>query len=185
MKTFSMSRLILAGALALAVLASPSFFAPAEAAVTAITQNRTVQPNIKLVAYGNVTPAYSNATTSYTDVTGSSFTYTPSLNDCTTAGRLSNIGQTYACLIKVDWSFDVTKAAATTGNCGVYVNGALVASSVRYASSTLRQTIAGTLVVPNTVVGTQTIKMQCVSADTNAITVNNGHVVVSEIQPVP
>lgn len=184
MKTFSMSRLIVAGALALAMIsASLASLAPANAAVALYSSsNRVAGQTTKIIAYGDV-GAYSNATTSYTDVTGSAITYTPTINDCTASGRVLNIGQSRACLIKVTWSFDVTKATATTGNCGVYVNGAFVTASARYASSTLRQTIGGVLVVPNTVAGTQTIKMQCVSADTNAITVNNGHVLVEEIIP--
>jgi hypothetical protein len=148
--------------------------------VALAVQDRNSVPNWKIVAFGDVTGAYSNATTSLTDVTGSSFTYTPTVNDCTVAGRLLNIGATRPCLIRVSWSFDVTKATSLTGNCGVYVNGAFVTTSARYATFPARQSIGGVLVVANTVVGTQTIKMQCVSADSAAITVTNGHVVVEE-----
>lgn len=166
----------------IAMLCAASLLTPADAAVALLVQQGV--PTEKLIAFGDVTAAYANSTTSYTDVTASAITYTPSVNDCTTAGRVLNTGRTYPCLIKVEWSFDVTKSTATTGNCGVYVNGALVTASERYASSAAaRAQIGGVLVVANTVVGAQTVKMQCVSADTNAFTVNNGHMVVTEIRP--
>lgn len=180
MKSFLRSLPAAIGALCLVLAFSLSAISPSYAVVALYgSSNRVAGQDWKVIAYGDVS-AYSNATTSYTDVTGSSFTYTPTINDCTTAGRVLNIGATRACLLKITWSFDVTKATATTGSCAVYVNGAVVAASARFAASALRQTIAGVLVVPVTVVGTQTIKMQCISADTNALTVNNGHVVVEE-----
>jgi hypothetical protein len=181
LKTFL--RTLGASLAALCILAASMPQANAAVALVA-AQNQYTTPNVRLVAFGDITGGYSNATTSYTDVTGSSFTYTPPRNDCTTAGQVLFIGQSYACLIKVTWSFDVTKATATTGSCAVFVNGAVVANSARFASSAARQTIGGVLVVANTVVGTQTIKMQCISADTNALTVTNGHVVVEDIAPV-
>jgi len=186
MKSFLRSLPAAIGALCLAAALCFTSSAPAFAAVTLYTaSNKVATQDWKLIAYGNVTAAYSNATTGYTDVTGSSFTYTPTINDCTTAGRLLNIGATLPCLLKITWSFDVTKATATTGTCAVFVNGAVVATSARLVASAAgaNAVMAGVLVVPVTVVGTQTIKMQCKSADTNAITVNNGHVVVEEGLP--
>lgn len=175
------------GALGLALaglfLMATPLVTPAQAVVALVSQDKQNVPNIKIIAYGDVTAAYANSTTGYTDVTGSSFTYTPSVNDCTTAGRVLNTGRTFACLIEVEWSLDVTKSTATTGTCAVYVNGAIVATSARLVASAagVNAVMAGVLVVANTTVGTQTIKLQCKSADGNAITVNNGHVVVSEI----
>jgi hypothetical protein len=181
MKSFLRS---LSGALAAACILAGTLASSPAMAVVALSNasSRVSTMDSKIIAYGDVS-AYSNATTSYTDVTGSNFTYTPTVNDCTTAGRVLNIGATRACYLKVTWSFDVTKATATTGSCAVFANGAVIAASARFAASTLRQTIGGVLVVPVTVVGTQTIKMQCISADTNALTVNNGHVVVEEFIP--
>lgn len=187
MKTFSLSRLIAAGALALAVLASPAFLsvAPADAAVAVVSQSRaSMAPTVKLMAYGDVTAASTYATTSYADVTGSSFTFTPTLNDCTTAARVLNTGATRPCLIQIQWSLDVTKATTLTGTCAVYVNGAIVAASARTVDVAAKEsTMGGLIVVPNTVVGTQTIKLQCKSADTAVLTVNFGHVAVWEIIP--
>lgn len=181
MKTFL--RTLGASLAALCLLASLA--SPSVAAVVLLPGlSGTTTPNYRLVAFGDVTAGYSNATTSYTDVTGSSFTYTPPRNDCTAAGQVLFGGQSYACLIRVVWSFDVTKATATTGNCGVFINGAIVAASIRTATNPNRQAIGGVLVVANTVVGTQTIKMQCVSGDTNAFTVNLGHVIVEDVAPV-
>lgn len=178
MKSFLRS--LSAGLAALVLLAS--FSAPAFSAVALLVQ--TGVPIEKLIAYGDVTAAYTNATTSYTDLTGSSFTYTPSINDCTTAGRVLNTGRTFPCLIKIQWSFDVIKATTTTGTCTPYVNGALVTAAARSVDVAAKQTtIAGILVVANTVAGAQTIKFQCKSGDTATFTVNTGHVVVTEIRP--
>lgn len=164
---------------ALCILASSALMCaePAYAAVALLSvSSLKASQDYKLVAFGDVTAAQTFATASFADVTGSSFSFTPTRNDSTSAALK------YPSLIKVTWSFDVTKATATTGSCAVFVNGALVTASTRTSGLFANAyTIGGVLVVANTVVGAQTVKMQCKSADTNVFTLTNGHVVVEEV----
>lgn len=176
MKLFS--RLGLVAALSLSVMACPPVVERSEAAAALVTNFNGPSPqSVKMIGFGDVTAAQTFATTAYADVAGSNVTYVPTLNDCTTAARKA------ACLIEVSWSFDATKATATTGVCAVYVNGAVVASSARTVGAVTEDVIGGTFVFANSTVGSQTLKLQCKSGDTNVFTVNFGHVVYKEIIP--
>lgn len=179
MKTFlrSLGASIAFACLALCAVASMNTSANAAAGLVSHFSDPIPQ-TIKVIAFGDVTASSTFATTAYADLAGSNVTYVPTLGDCTTAARIA------ACLIKVTFSLDVSKATATTGTCAPYVNGAVIASAARTASSSGgNENIGGTFIVANSTVGSQTIKLQCKSGDTNALTVNFGHVVYEEIIP--
>lgn len=158
-------------------LAALLLVAPVQAfAAAALIGGDSSFPNTaKVIGFGDVTAASTFATASYADLAGSSITYTPTVNDCTTAARNT------ACLIEVDWSIDATKATATTGVCAVFVNGAVVASSARTVGAVTEDVIGGSFLFANSTVGAQTLKLQCKSGDTNVFTVNFGHVIYREI----
>jgi len=118
------------------------------------------------------------ATTSYADLTGASVTFIPQV-DPTVPAYYGGPNRTD--LIRAYFTADVTKATATTGNCALYVNGAILAKTARYiASAAGRGTLSFDYVVPNTSASSQTVKVQCQSADTNALTVTNANLVVME-----
>lgn len=183
-------------ALAALLLAAPILSAsemPAFAAVALVGSGGGVGGNAlpqtrRTVAFGDVTAGSTFATTSYADLAGSNITFVPLVNDETTTGRNSGNfpGRVPAGLIEVSWSLEVSKATATTGVCGVFVNGALVASSARsttFVTTADAQTIGGDFIFTNTTAGSQTLKLQCKSGDTNIMTVVFGHVVYTEILP--
>lgn len=83
--------------------------------------------------------------------------------------------------IRVWWSADVSKATATTGYCELYVNGALYAPSKRTSGLFANTyTLSGVTDITNTVTGAQTVKVQCASADTNTLTINQASMLVQE-----
>lgn len=165
-----------ASILALA-LCSGSFIQANAAAVALVPSDRAFPQVVRVVAYGDVTAGSTFNATGYADLPGSNFTFTPTLNDETTAARLS------PGLIEVNWSIDATKATSTTGTCAVFVNGAVVAASARTVGAVTEDVIGGDFMFPNTVVGPQTIKLQCKSGDTAVFTINFGHMIVREVIP--
>lgn len=164
------------GLLALSMLilgsSNPSFAAPPIPA--------PFVPNYVYQGSGPATAGTTFATTSYADLTGATVSFVPTNNDPTTAGR-SALATPTADLIEVTWNLDVVKATATTGTCALYANGAVIAASARTVDFAAKNTtISETWVVANTTVGTQTIKLQCKSGDTNVFTVNFGMIAVKE-----
>jgi hypothetical protein len=92
--------------------------------------------------------------------------------------------------LRVMWSADVSKATSTTGSCAIYLNGAVVAGSVRSAGYAGGEgVLAGyaDLSYPanNFNVGSptqvQTVTLQCYSADTATFTVNRAQLHVDEV----
>lgn len=175
MKSFARSLGVSIALLCIATIAA----SPSYAAAALVSRfSDPIPQSIKVVGFGDITGTPTFATTSYADLTGSNVTYVPSLNDCTTAARIS------ACLIRVTFSLDVAKATATTGTCAAFVNGAVVANSARTASSSGgNENLTGSFLIANSTVGSQTLKIQCKSGDTNIFTVNFGHVIYEEIIP--
>lgn len=181
-----LTKLLLAPLVALAAFAALA--TPAAAAITTFTEN--TPPNIYLQCDGDATAASTFATTSYADLAGNVCTFTPHRNDPTGASLqgagLSSSTTAFADQIEVLWTGDVTKATATTGTCAVYVNGAVVASSARTASSSGgEENLAWSGLLANATVGQQTVKVQCKSGDTNTFTVNNAHLTVLEVMRYP
>jgi hypothetical protein len=168
----SLFRTVLAAAFLAASCFSPAMAAPPVAGQA---------PMYQYQGTATVTPASTFATTSYADLAGSSITLAPTKYDPTTAGR-SALATPTADLIKVTWSLNAIKATATTMTCGPYINGALVAAAVHTLDFAGKNTqIGGVWVTANTVVGNQTIKIQCKSGDTNIGTVNFGQITVEEL----
>lgn len=84
--------------------------------------------------------------------------------------------------LHVWWSADVTKSTSGTGRCGVFVNGALYAPSVRNAASVGGEdTMGGVLDIALSVTGPQTVSLQCSSSDTALLTVNNASLLAQEV----
>lgn len=166
----------LSGLLALSLLvfatSNPSFASPPVPGVV---------PTYVFQGFAPATAASTFNTTSYVDLPGATVTLTPTHNDPTTAGK-SALATPQADLIKVTWHLDVTKATTTTGTCGVFANGALIAASTRTIDVAAKETgMSGTYIVANSTVGAQTVKLQCKSGDTAVLTVNLGMLVVEEI----
>ena len=164
-------------ALSLMVAAVVIYAAPAQAQFAAVPR----QDNTRSFGYVTGGPAlgYTNATTSYTQVTGATVN-NATVND---PGQLSfqNSSTYEAETLRVTWSVDAIKATATTGTCGVYLNGSLVTRSPRVLGSTANGNIGGYLELSkqngdnvNTGSGTetQTVALYCKSGDTNTFTVN-------------
>lgn len=192
MKSFlrSLTGSLAALCISASLLMAPISLAPAEAAVALVGSGGGVGSNAlpqtrRLVAFGDVTASSTFATASYADLPGSTITFVPLVNDETTAGRNSGNfpGRVPAGIIEVEWSIDGTKATATTGTCAVFVNGAVVASSARTVGAVTEDVIGGTFYFTNTTAGSQPVKLQCKSGDTNVFTVNFGHMAITEIIP--
>lgn len=130
-------------------------------------------PSIRIQGYADATATQTFATTSYADLAAATVSFVPVRDPTVPAGTAKDD------LIKITWSADVIKATSTTGTCAVYVNGAVVAASARTIDVAAKQgVIGGTLMVVNSTVGTQTVKLQCKSGDTAVFTVNNAHLIV-------
>lgn len=109
------------------------------------------------------------ATNSFADLAGASVTFNMPNYDATIYGGW----------IWVTWDADVSKAIAGTGTCGVYVNGALVAATEHsIGAAGGAGTISGQYMVKPSAAGSQTVKLQCESSETNTFTVTNAHLTV-------
>lgn len=146
----------------------------------AVVVGDTFPPTILIKCYADST-AYTNATTSYTDLSAATCAFTPFRNDPTTAGNTTIPAK--ADFIRVTAYLRVSKATAGTGTCGIFVNGAIVTATERltdFGEINAEMTLG--YIVPNTVVGAQTVKIQCKSSDANTLTVTAGsHLIVEEI----
>ncbi len=155
---------------ALLALASVALCGPAFAAATVISgPGLGYAPN--LYYYGSVvgdfsTP-YTNSTTTPTTLTAMSVSVPATKRP---------FALQYIC---ARWSVDATKATATTGSVTLVVNGAADANTTRYtASGAGRNTISGQYCVQRSSAALQTVSLQGVSADTNALTVNAAYLEV-------
>lgn len=145
-------------------------------AVTSIIPNRVVTQYTPQFADATGVPL-TFSTTSFANVTGVSITFNPVIdpNAPATAGFIATD------ILQIEWSADVSKVTATNGTCGVFVNGAQLAKSQRSANfAGAQETIGGVFYVLNTTTGQQTITLQCKSGDTNAFTVNNAELAVTQ-----
>lgn len=123
--------------------------------------------------FSGVTNATANqtfATTSYADLAGTAITFVPTVNDPT---------QMASSYVMVSFELQGSKATATTGTCGVFINGAVSATTTATINvAGVDESFGGVYLVPNTTVGSQTVKVQCKSGDTNVFTVAKGQLVV-------
>jgi hypothetical protein len=142
-------------------------------------------PDIRPQGSAQVTASSTFATTSFADLPGSSVTVNPIVDPNSTNAPVGTaLGTLGYPLVHehIYWSLDVTKATATTGTCGLYINGALVTRTERtinYAAG--EGTMGGYEDIVNTTTGSQTVKIQCKSGDTDTFTVNNGTIYVEEV----
>lgn len=156
------------------LLAAASFALTASAGTTAPTK----MANIFVQGYADATASQTFAVTSYADLAAAAISYTPrndpaEVNAPGTPARLSRA--------HITWSADVSKATGTTGSCAIYVNGAIVAGTERFSHfSAGRNSIGGFYDVTLVGATTQTVKLQCHSADTSVFTVNTGNIYVEE-----
>lgn len=165
---------------ALSSLAFLLLFAFTLLPASAVNVRDNFQPGFFPVCYAEATANQTFAVTTYADLAVATCSLTPTRNDPTTAG--STQVNAKADLIQVSYTGQVSKATATTGTCGVFINGAVSTVTERITDfGEVQGVIAGTFIIPNTTVGVQTIKMQCKSADTNVFTVKNLHLFVAEI----
>lgn len=145
-------------------------------------------PNIYPECDADATTGQTYATTSYADVTLASCAFVPHRNDPTGAALQAAILSTsttgYADQIWVSYSVDATKATSTTGTCAVYANGAIVALTAR-TLGVGEDSINWEGFIPNTTVGSQTVKLQCKSGDTATLTVNFAHLIVWDVMRFP
>lgn len=82
--------------------------------------------------------------------------------------------------LHIFWSADLTKATSTTGFCELFVNGAIYPKSLRRIGVG-EDVVAGQLDIANTVTGAQAVQLQCASADTAVLTINQADMLVQEI----
>lgn len=156
---------------ALASLACLSLASPAALAAPVASPGGTYIPNQMVVCIADATAGYTNSTVTPSDITGASCAL-PATND--------NFSLQF---IEVCFNADVTKSTATTGAIGVFVNGALVANSKRFATSAAGQSdLSGCFTAQRSSGAAQTVKLQGVSGDTNLFTVSNVQFKVSIIQ---
>lgn len=134
--------------------------------------------NIYAQGYAEASPGQTFNSTTYADLASTPILFTPTQDPAKTGapGTPATVERAH-----ILWFADVSKATATTGSCAIFVNGAVIASTERFvASAGGRDTIGGFLDVQVVGAVTQTIKLQCRSADTNVLTVNNASIYVEE-----
>jgi hypothetical protein len=135
-------------------------------------------PNIRVIGAVQATAGTTFSTTSYADLAGATVTFTPARDYLTTGapGEPNPVGH-----LHVLASLDVTKATATTGTCGVFVNGALLANTARTISQAAGEGVITLFAdVTEAASGSQVVKLQCKSGDSNVFTVNLGQLYVEE-----
>ena len=163
--------------LAFMVLSLAIYAVPVHAQTQAVAR----QENTRSFGYVTGGPAlgYTNATTSYTALTGATVNNSTVNDPAQLSFQNSTVYETET--LRVTWSVDAIKATATTGTCGVYLNGVLVARSPRTLGAGANGVIGGYLELSkqngdnmNTGSGTQTqtVALYCKSGDTNTFTVN-------------
>jgi hypothetical protein len=131
----------------------------------------TYIPNNMVVCVSDATAGYTNSTATPSDITGAT---------CAVPAYDGDYSKQY---IETCFNADVTKATATNGAIGVFVNGALVTASKRFATSAAGQSdLSGCYTVARSSGAAQTVKLQGVSADTNLFTVANCQFAVRIIQ---
>lgn len=127
-----------------------------------------------LMGVADATATQTFATTSYADLAAATVTAKPLVYDPT-------VNSEYLWVV---WTADVTKATATSGTCAVYINGAALAKTARtwgWIAAGNNGTIGGGFLLSNSTSGSQTVKLQCKSGDTNVFTVNNAELTVFEV----
>jgi hypothetical protein len=158
-------RSLLASLALVCLTAAPAMAAPVFAPLG------TYIPNSMVVCVSDATAGYTNSTTTPSDITGAT---------CAVPAYDGDYSKQY---IEVCFNADVTKATATTGAIGVFVNGALVTASKRYSTSAAGQAdLSGCYAVARSSGAAQTVKLQGVSGDTNLFTVANCQFAVRIIQ---
>lgn len=134
--------------------------------------------NIRVLGSADCTAGTTFATTSYADCTGASITFTPAKDYATTEAPGTPASVPHLHLL---WSADVTKATATTMTCALYVNGAVLAKTARTVTVLANASMTSFADVAEATSGSQTVKVQCKSGDTNTGTVNNGTLYAEEV----
>lgn len=122
------------------------------------------------------------ATTAYADLTGATVSVTPSQDPNRTEAPGTVVPTSY---IRASLTLNMSKATATNGTCGLWVNGAVLAKTeqaVAFLAGAPNANVSATWVIPNTTTGTQTVKVRCKSGDTNILTVSAGHLVVETVE---
>lgn len=131
------------------------------------------QTNTQGLGFQQVTAASTFATTSYADLAGSSVTFTPARDPNQTEAPTGYAAPSVT--LVAEMSLDVTKATATSGTCALFANGAVIAASSRTITSAAGEgTISQVYKVTLSTSGSQVVKVQCKSGDTNTFTVNQG-----------
>lgn len=121
------------------------------------------------------------ATTSYADVVSATVSV-PAATGAVAYNETNAPGTpTRYVRLKITWTATGSKATATTGTCGVYVNGAVLATTERSVATAAASTMAGVTLVARTSNAAQTVKLQCKSGDTNVFTVTNTALLVEEV----
>lgn len=160
---------------ALAVIALASFGGGSAFAATATPKHAR---NLYFQGVADATST-TFATTAYADLTGASVTVFPVV-DPNQTDAASPLHTDY---LKVSVTLNLSKATATSGQCGVFVNGAVLAKTAQVQNflANVNQNVTGVWLIPNSTTGSQTVKVQCKSADTNVLTVSAGHIFVEEL----
>lgn len=127
------------------------------------------------VGFANVTANSTFNANTFSDLPGSTVTFTPAPYDPTV-----NVD-----LLFVTWHLNGTKATGTTGTCELFANGARIAATAQTVANAAGATdMSGSWIVALSASGSQTVKLQCESADTSVLTVANGQLDVFEIRGV-
>jgi hypothetical protein len=175
-----------------ALLASLAFIG---STAFAQTQNVGRVPNLREFGDTYTTATnYTNATVTPTVVPGTSITnttvYDPSILISGSVGTNSAAIVYQPELLDVWWTADVAKSTSTTGSCQIYLNGVAVARSLRTVGYAGGENEVGGFVelkyptdplnvgVPKE---TQTIALECYSADTGSFAVYRAQVHVYEV----
>jgi len=173
----NLRKIALVGAASLGLLASmiaaESAVAQAVPSAQGITAGRALNRQ-DLGAMKQATANSTFATTSFADLAGTPITFTPVKDPTMTDAGATGVNSPAPTLV-VDWSLDASKATATNGVCGVFANGALIAASTRNLTTGAGEgTLAGHYEVALTAGGSQVVKLQCKSGDTNVFTILQG-----------
>lgn len=155
---------------AAALLGCLALAGPASATHTIPTDPYNV--DFRLEGVADATAASTFATTSLADLAGATVTM-PSIGIRDFAGDYA-----YVC-----YTADVIKATATTGSLEVWINGAVVAKTLRTVDTAAKNTTIGGCWLLALSAGTSNVvKLQGKSGDTNTFTVNQAELTVFRVR---
>lgn len=133
-----------------------------------------------LQGVADATATQTFATTSYADLAAATVSFVPRFDSTIVEAPGTPTKVDY---IRVTVTYVMSKATATTGTCAVFANGAIVTKTAQaITTAATNANVSGVFYLVNSLAGTQTVKLQCKSGDTNVFTVTSAHLIVEELR---